>query len=306
MKLLLESGGNRTSLSRRSCLSVIAVAAGAVLTTGSKPVRAERPNYDHIINLAGRQRMLSQRMSKEIMLIALQYNVRENVRNLGFSSDEFGRVLHGLRYGDRELALPATAEESVLQKLSKVENLWPAFKALVADAIAAKKVKPSQIESCAEANLPLLEAMDDTVKAYESVASAGHLPGVLAIAINLAGAQRMLTQKASKEFYLVALDHDAATNRVRLGQSVERFERVLRGLLAGDGELRLIAAPTAPIQAQLRTVERLWTEFRPMMSKVRDGGPVGSEMIAETASLNLALLGEMNTAVNMYEGLKPA
>lgn len=304
MKVLFAGEGRRVSISRRGCLSAVAVAAGFTLTARFGPSWAKRPNYDHIINLAGRQRMLSQRMSKEIMLIALQYNVRENVRNLGFSSEEFGRVLHGLRYGDGELALPATAEDAVLKRLSKVESLWPAFKVLVMDAIAKKEVVPGQVKFCAEASLPLLKAMDDTVKAYERAASAGHLSGILAIAINLAGAQRMLTQKASKECYLIALDHEAAANRKQLGQSIDRFERVLKGLLEGDTELRLMAAPTAPIKAQLRTVERLWAEFQPMLSKVRDGAPVSPDMIAETASLNLTLLGEMNTAVGMYEGLQ--
>ena len=55
-----------------------------------------------------------------------------------------------------------------------------------------------------------------------------------ATVINLAGRQRMLTQKMSKEVLLVALGHDADANKANLRNTASLFDRTLKGLKDGD------------------------------------------------------------------------
>lgn len=297
--------GKTRSTSRRDCLSaLLAASAGLTVTALAGPARAQRIHYEHIINLAGRQRMLTQRISKEIMLVALRHDVPENIRSITANSGQFGRVLRGLRHGDRELALPPTTEPEILDRLARVEELWPVFEDHVAAVAASSSVTPRQIEVVAETNLPLLRVANEVVTAYEDAARR-HAHSMLAIAINLSGAQRMLSQKMSKELYLIGLDNNADANRQSLRQSIERFDNVHSGLVSGDSQLLLLPAPTQAIRDQLATVEGLWGEFRPMVLGAAGGAPVDRRLIADTAGLNVALLTEMNAAVNMYEALQP-
>ena len=66
------------------------------------PTAAE---YGTVLNLSGKQRMLTQKMSKEIMLIAMGVDVGGNLKNLAATSALFDKTLKGLRDGDQEAAL---------------------------------------------------------------------------------------------------------------------------------------------------------------------------------------------------------
>ncbi|MFN7937868.1 MAG: methyl-accepting chemotaxis protein [Bryobacteraceae bacterium] len=117
------------------------------------------------------------------------------------------------------------------------------------------------------------------------------------LVINLAGAQRMLSQKMSKEAILLA--HGKGNGKL-LAESRNRFERVLNGLLAGDRELGLPPASSAKVVAQLETVRGLWIPFRgsidSLMLKPGLGAPVD-----EVVRNNPELLVEMNKAVTLLE-----
>jgi len=84
---------------------------------------------DHgtVINLSGKQRMLTQKMSKEVLLVALDVNKDENLTNLRATRDLFDKTLVGLRDGDEELGLPHTKKPKILKALKKVEDLWEEF-----------------------------------------------------------------------------------------------------------------------------------------------------------------------------------
>ena len=107
-------------------------------------------DFKHTINLADRERLLSQRMSKELLLVALGYNKKENLRNLQATHDMFSRVLKGLHYGDAELALVPVDDSNVLDKLSRVEEIWPLFEAALNDSVAAGHVLRDHVEIVAQ------------------------------------------------------------------------------------------------------------------------------------------------------------
>lgn len=283
----------------RLALTSLALSAGLI----AGPSLAQEADHKHVLNLAGKQRMLSQRMSKEILLIALAYNVRENLRNLKSNSDSFERVLNGLRYGNAELALHPIDDPRVLDQLSEVEDLWPQFAVSLREIANKGTVSPEALQIMSEISLPLLKAMNGTVQAYEDASNEGNLFSMLGRAVNLAGRQRMLTQKMSKEYLLVAYGQNVEANRRRLAETYEVFELTLEGLMNGDNALKLPPPPNQQIHAQLKKVKRLWLEFKPLMQKAARGEEIDSDGLADMASLNLTLLNEMNDAVNMYEAL---
>ena len=248
--------------------------------------------------------MLTQRMTKEILLVALRFDVAGNTSSLEANRETFKRVLKGLRNGDSDLALPAAPQPEILQELGRVEELWPVFESEVKAVAASRTVTPQQLEVVSNTNLPLLRVTDDVVKAWEAAARS-HAHSLLSVAINLSGAQRMLSQKMAKDLYMIALDHDADASRRALRQSIDRFERVHAGLMSGDSELLLLPAPGGRIRDQLGLVHDHWARFRPMVEAAAGGAAVSGDMVAQSAGLNLMLLAEMDAAVGMYEDLQP-
>ncbi|MBF0109943.1 MAG: bacteriohemerythrin [Magnetococcales bacterium] len=123
--------------------------------------------------------------------------------------------------------------------------------------------------------------------------------------INLAGRQRMLTQKMTKEFF-IALARPTPEIRESLGMTLWAFEETLQGLMNGaeaPAELNRAAPmltmnrPSPEVRGQLAEVASIWTGFR----KNIEGGLGDSsnlEAIKERLIVdNMALLKAMNRAV---------
>lgn len=266
------------------------------------PTSAE---YGVVLNLSGKQRMLTQKMSKEIMLVALNVDAEKNLENLKKTSGLFDKTLKGLRDGSNELGLPPTTSKRILRQLGKIDNIWAKFYPVVQEIINNKSVSKDNINFIAENNLPLLKNMNKAVGLYEKDAKKGGLkaaPG-LAATINLSGKQRMLTQKMSKEFLFVAAGHDVDNNKLSLLETYTLFERTLKGLLDGDDTLGLPGTKPQHIRDQLGVVSGLWTNFKPNVEMGADPktSSIPADKINELANTNLPLLKEMNKAVKMYE-----
>jgi len=77
--------------------------------------------------------------------------------------------------------------------------------------------------------------------------------------INLAGKQRMLTQKMSKE--AIALSQGIGSKKI-LEETANLFDKTLKGLIAGNEELKLSQTKDPKVISQLNNVQELWKEFR--------------------------------------------
>jgi len=297
-----------TTFSNRPILSLFAIPLTLFITCFSSIIYAEGPTsaeYGVVLNLSGKQRMLSQKMSKEVMLVALDMNAAANLANLEKTSSLFDKTLKGLRNGSKDLRLPATSSKRILRQLNKIDEIWAGFYPIIKEIINSKAVTKEQVAKIASNNLPLLKAMNKGVGLYEKDAKKGGLkaaPG-LAATLNLSGKQRMLTQKMSKEFLMVAYGHEAEDNKLSLLETYTLFERTLKGLLDGDEVLGLPGTKPQHIRDQLGVVNGLWTEFKPIVEYGADHKTtsIPTDKIAVLEKTNLPLLKNMNKAVGMYE-----
>ena len=262
--------------------------------------------FGTVINLSGKQRMLTQKMSKEVMLIAVDIDKQSNLKNLAATSSLFDKTIKGLRNGDADLKLPPTTSPKILRQLDRVDKLWADFYPVVQNVVSNGAATAEDVAAISTKNLKLLKQMNKTVGAYEKEAAASGLkatPG-LATTINLSGKQRMLTQKMSKEFLLVAYNHETADNKLNLLETFTLFERTLQGLKVGDDTLGLPPTNDSDILNQLDKVSSLWDDAKPVfVSATSQGGNISDDDKNKIAKLNLPLLKEMNAAVQMYEGL---
>jgi len=130
------------------------------------------------------------------------------------------------------------------------------------------------------------------------------------LVINLAGRQRMLSQKVAKEslFYLEE-KREGRENAAMLGQvrsTALLFEKTLDALINSghapvtldpEGESRRIPGASPAVKQQLLVVQELWNEFRTAIDNVVNQQVLGSGFIKES----LGVLKNMNMAVGMMQ-----
>jgi len=250
-----------------------------------------------IINLAGKQRMLTQKMSKHSLLIAEKIEVKKNTEDLKKAAELFDRTLKGLMYGDKGLRLAKTDSKEIFAQLKKVQNLWIDFKKYI-DAVLAGDTSKEVLNNIAKKNVPLLKNMHKAVTMF--VAKSGKLSKLnidTANDINVAGRQRMLTQKMSKELLLIDLGINVKNNRKNLKKTIALFDKSLKALLYGDKEMGLKGCKLNHIKKQLLLVEGYWKQIKPTLNETKYSKP---KLKAITDALNLTLV-EMDKAVKMYE-----
>ena len=273
------------------------VALGACLTLG---IQAEIPKTDtktevkqtkeqgaNVINLAGKQRMLTQKMSKEALFIAKGIDTKANIEALKKTEALFDKTLKGLVNGDEELKLPKTTNKEILAQLKKVSELWDSMKKSI-DVIASGKVDKKALESISKENLPLLKNMNQAVQMYAK-ASGSKLSPEMAETINRAGKQRMLTQKMTKELLLVANGIDVEANKENAKKTGELFENTLKDLIDKCKDDK--------IKAQLGVVAKLWADYKDIIFKA----DTSDAALKKAEEMNIPLLKNMNKAVKMYE-----
>ena len=246
------------------------------------------------INLAGRQRMLTQRMVKEALLFALKVDPARTRQKMLQTAQLFDRTLKGLMHGDAQQELATTTDPGILKQLARVQALWKEFLPVINRLGKAAEADRASIETLARLNGPLLREMDRAVKMYERASGAD--TSELAVVINLAGRQRMLTQKMAKEYLLAAYGIAPVRNRAEMRRTMALFERTLKGLLDGDPEQELPGTKDPAIRAQLQKVMALWARYRPMLET-----PPGKADLKALEAMSESILAEMNRAVKMYE-----
>ena len=118
---------------RRLCavLSVLCLALGAVVLPPVPPAQAETligaEAAKRKINLAGRQRMLSQRMAMLACMADPDVQTENALARAQAAHDLFDRTLRGLRFGDEAQDLPVETEPEVLDSLAVVDGLWGTY-----------------------------------------------------------------------------------------------------------------------------------------------------------------------------------
>ena len=116
--------------------------------------------------------------------------------------------------------------------------------------------------------------------------------------LNVAGAQRMLSQKMTKEALLLS---QGVGERAVFQGTLEQFEQAHRDLTNGNPARNISAFPDAAVQAQLARVGERWQTLRPLLEQL--AGRAGGASLDEVQAASVALLKDMNGAVGMMTEL---
>jgi len=241
-----------------------------------------------VINLAGKQRMLTQKMSKESLALSQGTGSKESLQK---TVNLFDKTLKGLISGDTGLGLPPTTNIKIVNQLNHVQKLWKDLRVNMDVVLANSAETTAALSYLNDNNITLLKEMNKAVGMLESNAFDSKT-------VNLAGKQRMLTQKMVKET-LGLVQGGTSADTVKGTSTL--FDKTLKGLISGDSDLGLSAMAEGAILAQLTSVQALWKDFSGNVNTVLRLAPDTNNALAYINGHNVELLKEMNKGVGMYE-----
>ncbi|OWU77480.1 hypothetical protein ATO3_01890 [Marinibacterium profundimaris] len=243
--------------------------------------------------------MLSERMARAACFRSQNVMAEAHEAMWDAARRSFSTALAGLRDGNTTLEIRAEDRPDVLEALSSVDRVWPGYEA----ALSRAREDTASLPEVAMRSLSTVKAANDVVQALEASNAGSGVSPELARLINVAGRQRMLTQRAAKEFCLIAAGIEPETLRASLAVTVALFDRSLEGLMNGDEEMGLVAFPDPDLQLQLEYVRDLWAPMRAQFLRVIDGGTPGSIALNEVAANIDGVLGAADEAVWLYENI---
>ena len=215
--------------------------------------------YGEAVNRAGQLRMLSQRMVK---LYALMCCRTVPPGSAALLADSVGAVEANLAVLARSLSRPTFGD-----LLDAVARPWGALRDALRTPAAAARLR--EVDALAEQVLGQAEQLTANLE-VAAFATALHV-------INVAGRQRMLSQRLAKEALLRALLGEGA------GPGGTRAE-----LEAGFGYLAALPLSNARIADELARAGTAWAEFQAALQ--HPGTPAGQAGIASSSEALLAHL----------------
>lgn len=240
--------------------------------------QAQVTDINDAINKAGRQRMLSQRMGKAWLALAHRADTPTARQVLEQSIALFERQLRELK----AYAPTALIRDTYVQ----LEAAWGAHKA----ALQTQELTADRASVLLQADAKVLALAHQGTVQYE--AASGKPVGQL---VNIAGRQRMLSQRMAK-FYLAAmLPVDAAAAKEEITKARAEF-------VAATERLRSAPQATPRIRQELQLADSQWVFFDAALQRMQGGGNVNRQ-VAEVYVASENLLASMDRVTGMYAAL---
>jgi len=260
-------------MQRRHVL-VLAGAAGAA----SLGAHAQVTDLNDAINKAGRQRMLSQRMGKAWLALVHQTESASAQTVLDKSMALFDRQLTELK------AFAPGAE--IRDTYTRLEAAWSDYKATLVGSAPGKAGAPAVLQ--ADARVLALAHLG--TQQYE--ATSGKPLGKL---VNIAGRQRMLTQRMAKFYFAATLPVDAATASAEIGKARQEFVTAME-------LLRNAPEATPRIKEELALADGQWVFFDQALQRLQGGA--AAKPLSDVFVTSENLLSVMDRVTGLYASVK--
>lgn len=240
----------------------------------------------NLIYLAGKQRMLTQQLSKNLM--ELQLGDNSKIEEINQVKTEFSKVLDGLEGGDRELELDAGETEDVLNTFNEIQEIWVPF------IFNVELI----IQTWPEINNHLDHIVKNSEKIYNNINTVLIEIGKTTDTSTMvtAGTLRALTEGITKNIFLYSRYRDDKYLLAGLNK-IQRANRILKGLLNGDKGLNMKRVKLKGARNKILEIEKQFSSHNKKVKAVFDRLPTVLNAANYIAENNIPLLNAMNKAV---------
>jgi Type IV pili methyl-accepting chemotaxis transducer N-term len=252
------------------------------------------------INLSGKLKTLSQEIAAASCNLAAGFDAETAREELRQAQADFDHILTALQDGDDLLGVPSPEQAvKTLAVISRPEENWAPIEGAISDLLGnGNETGASALVS--EKNYDLLDAADILVSQLSGqYADPEQLLQVDAMAIGLAGRQRMLSQELRKQ----ACELNSAatsTNPEALQETAQIFERSLVALRDGLEEAGVRPPPNEGIRDEINRAWQQWSDAKAIFDELAASGHASEQDIVQVNAISLALLKNMDNIVTRY------
>ncbi len=238
-----------------------------------------------VINVAGKQRMLTQKITKEVFW--LQYHSSDEYTTLDTSIDEFKHSLNDLIHGNDARGIYAPPKPCIAEQLHQIDALWQNFKNYLQEFKALLRETKTLKEDVPKKSEYILNISDNVVKAMVHARLAGKL-------IDDAGRQRMLTQKIA--FHLSQyLMNGQSEHITSFFHAFALYQSTLERFLHNQ---TLMGIPE--LNAVLTKNKTVWYGYSAYVIELMDKQRDLNQTLLKVKDINVVLLNAMDNAVDAY------
>jgi hypothetical protein len=249
-----------------------------LILAGAAPLglHAQVSDLSDAINKAGRQRMLSQRMGKAWLAVALKAEDRYASTVLDKSMALFDRQLAELK------AFAPTPE--IRATYTGLDAAWSDYKGALVGAAPSKAGAAALLKADAR----VLALAHQGTQQYE--AAMAQPVGKL---VNIAGRQRMLSQRMAKFYYAATLAIDPSVAQAEIGKARTEF-------LAAMEVLRTAPEATPRIREELALADGQWLFFDQALQRLHRGTAAAAKPLSDVFVTSENLLSVMDRVTGFY------
>ncbi|MDA8586195.1 type IV pili methyl-accepting chemotaxis transducer N-terminal domain-containing protein [Rhodobacteraceae bacterium] len=254
------------------------------------------------VNLSNKLEMLTQTIGSASCRLNAGIGVDAATEELRTARNDFNTIVDGLENGGLALGIPSAEKFSVvLRSLKKVRDAWKPIDAAAATLTANVAGKNRAAEIIASNNGTLYEATKILASDISGKYSNPHeLTQADAMALHIAGRQRMLGHRIAKEVCGIVTNAESVGTVDTLGQSLDSYSVSLNALRDGMVDAGINPPPTPAIKAELEAVNATWKASNSALSAIRGGMQPTAENVEALAKVSAELGTDMSNVVTLY------
>jgi hypothetical protein len=257
----------RTSLSRASCIALMAMSGAYVTSTPIQAQQVTQAEFDGAkarVNLAGRLRMLNEKMAGSVCRVSADNQNTDARADLDATNAEYTRIMKALRESDGAIGIPTPeVKPRVLSKIWAIELQWVEVKyaanQMLKDIRLPEYVDVISRLTATDALALNLDKMESEIVARYS--NPAELLTGDAFTISLMARQRKITQEISKLTCAVATGQPDFGTIEDLEKTMSLFDRSLSALENGMPAVGISAPPSPYIAERLSKLRADWLQI---------------------------------------------
>lgn len=282
-------------------LSSSAAIAGQTEAKVEKAAFVEDVGASERINFSGKLRMLSQRVPAAACYAHKGVEVEKSAKVLQDATVEFDKIIKALEFGDESLGIRGVEEDrKVLAGLKKMHEIWDPLHEDI-NHVVNNGGSDADVVHLADDSAPLLAVAKKLVsELVNEYADPTALLQADAITIDIAGRQRMLAQRISKNICLVSSGLNVEVAMKEVEQARAMYDASVNALRHGMPDAGIIQSKNPVILEGLDDILKDWAAIQPIIQATAAGETVSNDDLAMTFNLMNGLTGKMNRLVGIY------